>query len=93
MRPESPARGFQEPSKYSARIPVSGWKNRPSHHVIELSRPGKKHCAAGGFVPCKHGLEEMHVRVLLAPACVGRQNAVVASGGRREVLIEDTATS
>ena len=56
---------------------------------MELSGAGKKHGVAGGLEPRQHGLEEMHVRVLLARAGVGGQDAVIAAGRRREVLIED----
>ena len=59
------------------------------HHAMELSGAGEKHRVAGGLEPRQHGLEEMHVRVLLAAAGVGGQDAVIAAGRRREVLIED----
>src|SRR5580658_3129501 len=46
------------------------------HHAIELPRPGEERFATRGFEPCKHGLEQMHMRVLLTAVGVGRHNAV-----------------
>ena len=64
-------------------------KEARGHHAIELCGAGQKHFAARRFEPRQHGLKEMHVRVLFAFAGVGRQNAVIASGRRLEVLIEN----
>ncbi len=59
------------------------------HHAVDLRGAGQKHLAPRRLEPRQHGLEQMHVRVLLALSRVGGQNAVIASGRRLEALIEN----
>ena len=64
-------------------------KETRGHHAVELGGASEKHFAPRRLEPRQHGLEEMHVRVLFALSRVGRQDAVIASGRRLEVLIEN----
>ena len=64
-------------------------KETRGHHAVELRGASEKHLAPRRFKPRQHGLKEMHMRVLFAFAGVARQDAVIASGRRLEVLIEN----